>query len=74
MENVSGVTIPDSINIQLQRRVNEKDNWEPVEYATPGQTAADYRTLGKIYMSLIRLNGHVHLPVWTDMQMVMMEK
>lgn len=46
-DNVSGVTIPDSINIQLQRRVNEKDNWEPVEYATPGQTAADYRTLGK---------------------------
>lgn len=46
-KNVSGVTIPDSINIQLQRRVNEKDNWEPVEYATPGQTAADYRTLGK---------------------------
>ena len=46
-DNVSGVTIPDSINIQLQRRVNEKDNWKPVEYATPGQTAADYRTLGK---------------------------
>lgn len=45
--NVSGVTIPDSINIQLQRRVNENDNWEAVEYATPGQTAAYYRTLGK---------------------------
>lgn len=46
-ENVSGVTIPDSINIQLQRRVNESDNWEAVEYATPGQTAADYITLEK---------------------------
>lgn len=45
--NVSGVTIPDSINIQLQRRVNEDGKWEAVEYATPGQTAAYYRTLGK---------------------------
>lgn len=45
--NVSGVTIPDSINIQLQRRVNEDDKWEAVKYATPGQTAANYRTLGK---------------------------
>lgn len=46
-DNVSGVTIPDSINIQLQRRVNEDDNWEAVKYATPGQTEADYRTLNK---------------------------
>lgn len=46
-DNVSGVTIPDSINIQLQRRVNDNDKWETVKYATPGQTAADYRTLGK---------------------------
>lgn len=45
--NVSGVTIPDSINIQLQRRVNDSEKWETVKYATPGQTAADYRTLGK---------------------------
>lgn len=45
--NVSGVTIPDSINIQLQRCVNEDGKWEAVEYATPGQTAAYYRTLGK---------------------------
>lgn len=46
-DNVSGVTIPDSINIQLQRRVNDNDKWETVKYATPGQTAADYRTLEK---------------------------
>lgn len=46
-ENVSGVTIPDSINIQLQRRVNDSENWETVKYATPGQTEADYRTLNK---------------------------
>lgn len=46
-KNVSGVTIPDSINIQLQRRVNDSEEWETVKYATPGQTAADYRTLGK---------------------------
>lgn len=46
-DNVSGVTIPDSINIQLQRRVNDSEKWETVKYATPGQTAADYRTLGK---------------------------
>lgn len=46
-ENVSGVTIPDSINIQLQRRVNDSEEWETVKYATPGQTEADYRTLKK---------------------------
>ena len=46
-ENVNGVTIPDSINIQLQRSVSESENWEPVEYAAPGQTEADYITLGK---------------------------
>lgn len=46
-ENVSGVTIPDSINIQLQRRVNDSEEWETVKYATPGQTEADYRTLNK---------------------------
>ena len=46
-ENVSGVTIPDSINIQLQRRVSESENWEPVEYAAPGQTAEKYITLKK---------------------------
>lgn len=46
-KNVSGVTIPDSINIQLQRRVNDSEEWETVKYATPGQTEADYRTLGK---------------------------
>lgn len=45
--NVSGVTIPDSINIQLQRRVNDSEKWETVKYATPGQTEADYRTLKK---------------------------
>lgn len=45
--NVSGVTIPDSINIQLQRCVNDSNNWEAVQYATPGQTAADYITLKK---------------------------
>lgn len=45
--NVSGVTIPDSINIQLQRRVNDSKKWETVKYATPGQTEADYRTLKK---------------------------
>lgn len=46
-ENVSGVTMPDSINIQLQRRVNDSDEWAAVPYATPGQTAADYITLKK---------------------------
>ena len=46
-ENVSGVTIPDSINIQLQRSVSESENWEPVEYAAPGQTAEKYITLKK---------------------------
>lgn len=46
-ENVSGVTMPDSINIQLQRRVNDSDPWAAVEYATPGQTAANYITLKK---------------------------
>lgn len=46
-ENVSGVTMPDSINIQLQRRVNDSDEWAAVEYATPGQTAANYITLKK---------------------------
>jgi len=46
-ENVSGVTIPDSINIQLQRRVNDSEKWETVKYATSGQTEADYRTLNK---------------------------
>lgn len=45
--NVSGVTIPDSINIQLQRCVNDSNKWEAVPYATPGQTAADYITLKK---------------------------
>ena len=46
-ENVSGVTMPDSINIQLQRRVNDSDPWAAVEYATPGQTTANYITLKK---------------------------
>lgn len=46
-ENVSGVTMPDSINIQLQRRVNDSNPWAAVEYATPGQTAANYITLKK---------------------------
>ena len=46
-DNVSGVTIPDSINIQLQRCVNDSNNWEAVQYATPGQTKADYITLEK---------------------------
>ena len=46
-EKVNGVTIPDSINIQLQRSVSESENWEPVEYAAPGQTVADYITLEK---------------------------
>lgn len=46
-ENVSGVTMPDSINIQLQRRVNDSDEWAAVPYATPGQTIADYITLKK---------------------------
>ena len=45
--NVSGVTIPDSINIQLQRRVNDGENWEQVKYATPGHVATDYITLTK---------------------------
>lgn len=36
-ENVSGVTMPDSINIQLQRRVNDSDEWAAVPYATPGR-------------------------------------
>lgn len=46
-ENVSGVTMPDSINIQLQRRVNDSEPWAAVEYATPGQTTANYITLKK---------------------------
>lgn len=57
-ENVSGVTIPDSINIQLQRCVNDSNKWETVPYATPGQTKADYITLRKdIYDS--------NKPEWT---------
>ena len=40
-ENVSRVTMPDSINIQLQRRVNDSDTWAAVEYPTPGQTATN---------------------------------
>lgn len=46
-DKATGKTIPDSINIQLQRRVNDNGNWEAVKYATPGQTAADYITLEK---------------------------
>lgn len=46
-DKATGETIPDSINIQLQRRVYDSDDWEAVEYATPGQTAADYITLEK---------------------------
>ena len=46
-DKATGETIPASINIQLQRRVNDSDNWEAVKYATPGQTAADYITLEK---------------------------
>ena len=46
-DKATGKTIPDSINIQLQRRVNDSNNWEAVQYATPGQTAADYITLKK---------------------------
>ena len=46
-EKVNGVTIPDSINIQLQRSVSESENREPVEYAAPGQTAEKYITLKK---------------------------
>lgn len=46
-DKATGETIPASINIQLQRRVKDSDNWEAVKYATPGQTAADYITLKK---------------------------
>lgn len=46
-DKATGETIPDSINIQLQRRVNDSDNWVAVKYATPGQTVADYITLEK---------------------------
>lgn len=73
-DKATGETIPASINIQLQRRVKDSDNWEAVKYATPGQTAADYITLKKIHIIRIRLNGHFHLPDWTDMQMILMEK
>ena len=66
--------MPDSINIQLQRRVNDSDPWAAVEYATPGQTTANYITLKKDPYNPDKTEWTFHLPDWTDMQMILMEK